>query len=372
MKKIHFISVLTLLISILLVSCKKQEEINIEYITKKFNKNIENIKIVEYKIQNIRTFSNGTVWDNEGFAVLEKDKNDTIFGFSFYGIRNDINKSSIYKDGIGFQISNNKNNFRQRKAGLHFSGSVGGQMVYKDFFKLDTDYKNVQISETENSFILEYKFEDDLKNKITDKTKKIELDKSSFLPKKVTTSLQPDFGSKQSTVYIFKNLKTNESIEKNVNKYIEDLNKFELIKEEKSKPNPLLKKSLPEISLKNLFNENEMIEIKTDKITLIDFWEVWCGWCIAAFPKVEDLKNKFSSKLNIVGIVTEDKENAVKLVKKKGTSFLNLIGNKELKKVFSVNSWPRYFLIDKNGIIQKEYHGFSEQIEKDIEELIRK
>ncbi|AOW17370.1 hypothetical protein LPB03_07805 [Polaribacter vadi] len=318
------------------------------------------------------TFSNGKVWDNEGFAVLNKDKNDTIFGFSFYGIRHDINQSSIYKDGIGFQISNKKNNFRQLKGGLHFLGSAGGQMVYKDFFKLDTVYKNVQISETEYSFILEYKFENDLKNKITNKTKKLELDKSSFLPKKVTIALQPDFGSKQSTIYIFKNLKTNENIEKNVNDYIEDLNKFELIKEEKSKPNALLKKSLPEISLKNLFHENETIEIKTDKITLIDFWEVWCGPCIASFPKVEDLKNKFSSKLNIVGIVTEDKENAVKLVKKKGTSFLNLIGNKELKKTFSVNSWPRYFLIDKNGIIQKEYFGFSEQIEKDIEELIRK
>ena len=74
----------------------------------------------------------------------------------------------------------------------------------------------------------------------------------------------------------------------------------------------------------------------------------------------------------ILGIVSEDKENAVKLVENKGTTFLNLIGNKELKKTFSVNSLPRYFLIDKNGIIQKEYHGFSDQIENDIVELIRK
>jgi thiol-disulfide isomerase/thioredoxin len=368
MKKFSFI----LFISILLVSCKKQEEINIEYLTKKFNKNIENIHTAEYNVQNIRTFLTGTVWDNEGFAVLEKDKNDTIFGFSFYGIRNDINKSSIYKDGIGFQISNAKNNFKQEEGGLHFLGSLGGQMIYKDFFKLDSIYKNVEISETENSFIINYEFEDDLKNKISQKTKKLELNKETFLPKKVTTSLQPDFGDKQTIVFVFENIKTNENIEKNINTYIQDLNKFELIKKEKSKPNALLKKSLPAISLKNLFNENEMIEIKTDKITLIDFWEVWCGPCIASFPKVEDLKNKFSFKLNIVGIVTEDIENAIKLVKKKGTSFLNLIGNKELKKTFSVNSWPRYFLIDNNGIIQKEYFGFSEQIEKDIEELIRK
>ena len=156
-----------------------------------------------------------------------------------------------------------------------------------------------KVSETENSFVLEYKFEDDLKNKVTDKTKKIELDKNSFLPKKVTTSLQPDFGSKQSTVFIFKNLETNEKVQKNINEYIQDLNQLELIKDEESQPSLLLNKKLPSISLANLFNEKEIIKIETDKVTLIDFWEVWCGPCIASFPKVENLKNKFSSDLNI-------------------------------------------------------------------------
>lgn len=360
------------LTSILLINCKKQQEINIEYLSEKFNESIEKIDIVQYNIENIITFSDGNVWDNKGFAVLEKKPSDTIFGFSFYGIRNDINKSSIYKDGIGFQISNEKNNFKQEKGGLHFLGSPGGQMVYKDFFKLETDYKNVQVSETENSFVLEYKFEDDLKNKVTDKTKKIELDKNSFLPKKVTTSLQPDFGSKQSTVFIFNNLESNEQVQKNINEYIQDLNQLELLKDEKSQPSLLLNKKLPSISLANLFNEKEIIKIETDKVTLIDFWEVWCGPCIASFPKVENLKNKFSSDLNIFGIVSEDKVNAIKLVEKKGTTFINLIGNKELKTTFSVNEIPRYFLINKNGIIQKEYTGFSGQIEKDIEKLIRK
>ncbi|OZV66127.1 TlpA family protein disulfide reductase [Winogradskyella aurantia] len=360
MKRISII----FLTSILFINCKKQQEINIEFLSEKFNESVEKIDRVQYNVENIMTFSDGNVWDNKGFAILEKKPSDTIFGFSFYGIRNDINKSSIYKDGIGFQISNEKNNFRQEKGGLHFLGSPGGQMVYKDFFKLETDYKNVQVSETENSFIIEYKFEDDLKNKITEKTKTLELDKNTFLPKKVTTSLQPDFGSKQSTVFIFKNLEINE--------YIQDLNQLELIKEKQSKPNPLLKKSLPEISLINLFNEKETIKIKNEKLTLIDFWEVWCGWCIKSFPDVEKIKNNYENDLTVIGIVSQDIENARKLVEKKETTFLNLIGNNELNKTFSVNSWPRYFLIDKNGIIQKEYHGFSDQIEKDINELIRK
>ena len=150
------------------------------------------------------------------------------------------------------------------------------------------------------------------------------------------------------------------------------MNKLELIKEEESKPNELLQKSLPVIALKKLFNENETFEIKSDKVTLIDFWEVWCGWCIKSFPEVEEIKNKYENDLTVIGIVSQDRENAIKLVKKKETTFLNLVGNKKLNKTFSVNSWPRYFLIDKNGIIQKEYHGFSDQIEKDIQELIRK
>jgi hypothetical protein len=39
-------------------------------------------------------------------------------------------------------------------------------------------------------------------------------------------------------------------------------------------------------------------------------------------------------------------------------------------KEFSIDSWPGYFLVDKNGIIRKEYFGFSDQIEKDIKEFI--
>jgi len=361
-----------LLISIFLVNCKKKEKVDIQFLSQKFNESIENIDKIQYNVRNIMTFSNGNVWDNKGFAVLEKDTTDSIFGFSFYGIRNDINKSAIYQDGIGFQISNEKNNFRQENGGLHFLGSPGGQMIYKDLFKLDKEFKNIEISESENSFILDYKFEDDLKNKITLKTKKLELNKETFLPKKVTTSIQPDFGGKQTTVYVFENLKTNENVEKSISKYIQDLNKLELIKDEKPKPNALLKKPLPKILLKNLFNENETIEIKNDNVTLIDFWEVWCGWCIKSFPEVEKLKKKYENDLKVIGIVSQDKENAIKLVEKKGTTFINLIGNKELNKIFNINSWPRYFLVDKSGIIQKEYHGFSSQIEKDIVELIQK
>ena len=51
-------------------------------------------------------------------------------------------------------------------------------------------------------------------------------------------------------------------------------------------------------------------------------------------------------------------------------TFQNLIGTAELSEAFAVNSWPRYFLIDANGIVQHEYHGFSEAIEEDIKDIL--
>ena len=366
---IHF-----MLLLLLITSCKKEKEINVQYITENFNASIENIDKVQYDVQNIMTFSDGTIWDNKGFALLEKEPQDNIFGFSFYGIRNDINRASIYKDGIGFHILNSKKTFEQEQGGLHFLGSPGGQMIYKDFFKLDSIYKNLEFSETEDSFILHYSYEDDVKNKITEKTKTVELSKDTYLPKRIVSSIQPDFGKKQSVEYVFNNIKVNKDIDKSLNTFIEELNAYEQIIEEDEEPvpNPLLKKALPQISLNDLFNKSNTITLGADKLTLIDFWEVWCGWCIKAFPEVEKIHLQYKDDLNVVGIVSQDIENAKKLVKKKGITFLNLIGNKNLNQTFSVNSWPRYFLVDKNGIIQAEYQGFSEQIEEDLKRLIGK
>ena len=359
------------LTSIIFLSCSRQVNIDIEYISRNFRDNISKIDKVQYQVRNIIEFSSGKNWDNMGFVVMEKEEGDSIFGFSFYGIRNDINESTIYKDGIGFRIFGKEGKFRQEIGGLHLLGSPGGQMIYQHLFKLDTVYRTAEVTSTDSSYVIRYVFEDDLENRITDKWKLLELDRETFLPIRATTSLQPDFGDRQTIVYVFYNVKTNDEVDKNVQEFLSELNELELIEREVRKSSPLLNRALPNISLKNLQNENEMVDIQPDKLTLIDFWEVWCGWCIKSFPEVERIKSEYPDDLKVVGIVTRDMENARKLVAKKEITFLNLIGDNNLIKAFNVTSWPRYFLVDKEGIIRKEYFGFSDKIEKDIQGLIR-
>ena len=232
MNKILFI----LITGTVFISCKEPVMKDITYVNSKFYTAIENIDALQYDVQNIKTFSDGSRWDNKGFAVLELEPTDSIFGFHFYGIRNDINKSAIYKDGIGFHISNNDHRFEMEEIGSWVTGRPGGQMIQKDFFKLDQEYKNVTVTENEKSFVISYQFEDDIKNKITNKTKIIELDSKTFLPQKITTTLQLEIGDMQIVTHIFSNMKTNENVGKSIAQYTQDLNTMDLIVEEELLP----------------------------------------------------------------------------------------------------------------------------------------
>lgn len=352
-------------------SCKEEAKIDSNYVIEKFKENAEKINSLEYRIQRIDTIAQGAVWNNTGSVLIEKDRNDKIFGFSFYGKRDDIEKIYIYDAGNGFEISKEDKTYEIWPGNYGFIGSPGGQMIAPNIFSLDSIYKKVTLSETEDSYLLTYEFENDTVYNVTDIIKKVELRKSDFFPIKVSRTAN-HLENKSVSQTVISDLKINENVSKTIKELKSVIEDYTIIRPVIQQPNKLLSQKLPELKLPELFNENKIVTVNVDKLTLIDFWEVWCGPCIASFPKVENLKNTYSSELMVIGIVSEDRENAIKLIEKKGTTFINLVGNEEVKKTFSVNSWPRYFLVDKDGILQKEYFGFSEQIEKDILEFLSK
>jgi len=367
MKKI----LILLFATILLVNCRKQQEIDVEFITHKFKEYANNLEKLEYNIQRIDTFPDGFVWNNKGFALIEKDKSDTIFGFSFYGKRNDMPKDYLYDKGIAFKISKSDKTFETEKGAYGFLGSPGGQMIPKNIFHLDSVYKTISLIETEKNYILKYEYENDTVYNDTDIVKTVELSKDSFIPNKITRTSKA-LGNRTFTQTILSNLKINEQVENSIKKYKSELKSFEIIQPKKRQTNNLLGKELPKVILPSLLDNNKLINLSIDKLTLIDFWEVWCGPCIASFPKVESLKKNYLAELEVIGIVSGDFENAIKLIDKKEITFSNLVGNNDLIKQFNVFSFPRYFLVDKNGIVRKEYFEFSEQIEIDIKEYIEK
>jgi thiol-disulfide isomerase/thioredoxin len=110
-------------------------------------------------------------------------------------------------------------------------------------------------------------------------------------------------------------------------------------------------------------------ETMKGKVVLLDFWEVWCGPCVASMPKVQMLYDKYKSKgLQVYGITneTDQLESARLLVQKKKIRFPMLTGNKQIEKEFGVVAIPLYILINKEGKISFISEGFSDKMEAEI------
>ncbi len=360
------------LIAILLSNCSLQEETSVNYVIQKFNENSVKIQKIEFSAQRIDTFAhNGTVWNNTGIALIEKDEGDKVFGFSFYGKRDDIPKEYIYQDGMLFEISANDNSYKTETGGFAVLGKPGGQMIPQNLLYLDSIYSSITLSENDKNYIIRFEFEDDSIYNVKDIVKIVQLEKDSFLPWRITRTSTVS-GSKTCSQITLTNIKINNDVENSIKDIFSRISKYKVVQPEQHEANKLLFNEVPNIKLTQLLNQDEVVELQIKKLTLIDFWEVWCGPCKASLPKVQKLQNELGSDLEVVGIVSDDKESAIQFLEEKGITFLNLVGHKDLEKIFSVDSWPRYFLVDKNGIVQKEYFGYSEQIALDINQILGK
>src|SRR5688572_30772430 len=106
---------LVCLASTLLINCKKEGEVDVTYVVNKLKEYSGKIEKVEYNIQRVDTFPQGTVWNNNGFALIEKDTSDPVFGFAFYGKRTDVPTEYIYDQGVGFEISKSTKSYKNDK-----------------------------------------------------------------------------------------------------------------------------------------------------------------------------------------------------------------------------------------------------------------
>ena len=115
---------------------------------------------------------------------------------------------------------------------------------------------------------------------------------------------------------------------------------------------------MPDLELGTVINntgKQRFSDLK-GKIVILDFWATTCKTCIASFPKMKALQEKFGDKIQIILVnVSETQDVIEKRMGKnirKVPNLLSIVGAKHLIQYFPSKSVPYHVWIDQNGTIQ--------------------
>lgn len=116
------------------------------------------------------------------------------------------------------------------------------------------------------------------------------------------------------------------------------------------------------------------------KVVLIDYWALWCGFCLREIPEIKKLKVKYYDKgLLVVGVFNDCRFDALKEYVKENSinwpqliepTATEIISMHPLANKYGITALPRYMLIDKEGKLVKMAIRV-EHLESKIEALLQ-
>jgi len=111
---------------------------------------------------------------------------------------------------------------------------------------------------------------------------------------------------------------------------------------------PLVGKQAPNFAHVTLDGEEISLNQFEGKIVVLDFWEPWCGGCLLAIPKINELQRRWPDQVQVLGIVSERIVQAKNLAERNNMAYPNLHTDMETLDTYSVSGRPNYFVLDKD------------------------
>ncbi|HEX9079197.1 MAG TPA: TlpA disulfide reductase family protein [Desulfuromonadaceae bacterium] len=110
-------------------------------------------------------------------------------------------------------------------------------------------------------------------------------------------------------------------------------------------------------------------------VLVMDFFATWCPPCRASIPHLMTMNRKYGKQgLQILGqSLDEDGESVVReFVAEQRINYPVALATEKVAADYGINSVPVLVVIDKRGKVVEVYHGFSDEIGRSMENLIRK
>jgi len=110
-------------------------------------------------------------------------------------------------------------------------------------------------------------------------------------------------------------------------------------------------------------------------VLVIDFFATWCPPCRQSIPHLVEMNRKYGKQgLHILGLsADEDGERIVKaFAAEYRINYPLALADDAVTVAFGIRSVPVMFLIDKKGKIVEIYRGFSDEMGRSMEQLIKR
>lgn len=110
-------------------------------------------------------------------------------------------------------------------------------------------------------------------------------------------------------------------------------------------------------------------------VLVIDFFATWCPPCKESIPHLNEMNRKYGKQgLQVLGLsMDEDGERAVKsFIGEYRINYPVALPPEQVQIDYGIISVPVIFVIDKKGKVVEIYRGFTDEIGRSMETLIKK
>jgi peroxiredoxin len=132
------------------------------------------------------------------------------------------------------------------------------------------------------------------------------------------------------------------------------------------------RKPAPEFALRDAAGKKLSLRKYRGKVVLLDFWATWCHGCKEEIPWFSQFQRQFVKKgLRVVGVSMDDDgwKSVKPFLAATNIPYSIVIGDDVMAKMYSIETMPDAFLIDRHGRIAAVYVGL---VDKDnVETNIR-
>lgn len=115
----------------------------------------------------------------------------------------------------------------------------------------------------------------------------------------------------------------------------------------------------PDFKAKDLDGKDVSLEPLKGKVVLLNFWATWCGPCRAEIPSLVELQTHYKDRLQIVGMVVDDDEQAIRdVVKSESINYPVALTSPDVRMAYGgIAALPTVFVINTEGRVVQKHVG---------------